>query len=321
MSDSTLEISVNQNLAGKAAIVTGAGRGIGRAIALELATQGAAVVVADPGLGRGGEATPEAPADQVVGEIEARGGRAVAALQPVDDYAAAGAIVGQCAATFGRVDIVVNCAGVLRERMIWNLGEDDWDTVIRVHLKGHYNLCHHAAKVMRDQRCGRLINFASDAWRGSVGQANYAAATGGIVSLTRALARELGRYRITVNAICPIAATRMTLNRASIDGLTRALETGLVTREHYDAVMTRPGPEFVAPMVAYLATDAAADVNGHIFHVEKGRVSIYCEPVEEKALLKTGEDGLFTVEELIATVPDALLTGHPNPAPAQPDGG
>lgn len=309
-----------KNLAGKAAIVTGAGRGIGRAIALELATQGAAVVVADPGLGRGGEAAEDVPAAQVVGEIEARGGQAVAALQPVDDHAAAGAIVGQCVAAFGRVDVVVNCAGVLRERMIWNLGEDDWDTVIRVHLKGHYNMCHHAAKVMRGQRFGRLINFASDAWRGSVGQANYAAAKGGIVSLTRALARELGRYGVTANAICPIAATRMTMNQGVIDGMKRRLETGLITQERYDAIMAMPGPEFVAPMVAYLATDAARDVNGQIFHVEKGRVSIYCEPVEEKALLKTQEDGLFTVEELMAAVPGCLLVGHPNPAPAEESG-
>lgn len=306
-----------KNLAGKAAIVTGAGRGIGRAIALELATQGAAVVVVDPGLGRGGEATEDAPGAQVVGEIEARGGRAVAALQLVDDYSAAGVIVGQCVESFGRVDVVVNCAGVLRERMIWNLGEDDWDTVIRVHLKGHYNMCHHAAKVMRGQRGGRLINFASDAWRGSVGQANYAAAKGGIVSLTRALARELGRYGVTANAICPIAATRMTLNQAVIDGMKRRLETGLISQERYDAIMAMPGPEFVAPMVAYLATDAAADVNGQIFHVEKGRVSIYSEPVEEKALLKAQDDGLFTVEELMAAVPGCLLVGHPNPAPAE----
>lgn len=309
-----------KNLAGKAAIVTGAGRGIGRAIALELATQGAAVVVADPGLGRGGEAAEDVPAAQVVGEIEARGGQAVAALQPVDDHAAAGAIVGQCVAAFGRVDVVVNCAGVLRERMIWNLGEDDWDTVIRVHLKGHYNMCHHAAKVMRGQRFGRLINFASDAWRGSVGQANYAAAKGGIVSLTRALARELGRYGVTANAICPIAATRMTMNQGVIDGMKRRLETGLITQERYAAIMAMPGPEFVAPMVAYLATDAARDVNGQIFHVEKGRVSIYCEPVEEKALLKAQDDGLFTVEELMAAVPGCLLVGHPNPAPAEESG-
>ncbi|MBK9427174.1 MAG: SDR family oxidoreductase [Gammaproteobacteria bacterium] len=235
----------------------------------------------------------------------------------MDDYSAAGAIVGQCVESFGRVDVVVNCAGVLRERMIWNLGEDDWDTVIRVHLKGHYNMCHHAAKVMRGQRGGRLINFASDAWRGSVGQANYAAAKGGIVSLTRALARELGRYGVTANAICPIAATRMTLNQGVIDGMKRRLESGLISQERYDAIMAMPGPEFVAPMVAYLATDAAAAVNGQIFHVEKGRVSIYSEPVEEKALLKAQDDGLFTVEELMAAVPGCLLVGHPNPAPAE----
>ncbi|MBQ0798087.1 MAG: SDR family NAD(P)-dependent oxidoreductase [Porticoccaceae bacterium] len=307
------------NLKGKSAIVTGAGRGIGRAIALELANQGARIVVADPGAGRGGEATEEAPADQVVGEIQALGGEAISALAPVDDYQAASGIIGQCVEAFGSVDIVVNCAGVLRERMIWNLSEDDWDTVIRVHLKGHYNMAHHAAKVMRGQRSGRIINFSSDAWRGSVGQANYAAAKGGIVSLTRALARELGRYGVTANAICPIAATRMTMDQGVIDGMKRRLETGLITQDRYDSIMAMPGPEFVAPMVAYLATDAAEDVNGQIFHVEQGRVSIYCEPVEEKALLKTQDDGMFTVEELIDSIPGSLMVGHPNPAPAEPE--
>lgn len=307
------------NLKDKSAIVTGGGRGIGREIALVLAQQGARVVVVDPGADRGGKGTEGAPANQVVAEIEAAGGQAVSALSPVDDYEAASGIIDQCVETFGSVDIVVNCAGVLRERMIWNLSEDDWDTVIRVHLKGHYNMCHHAAKVMRSQRSGRIINFSSDAWRGSVGQSNYAAAKGGIVSFTRALARELGRYGITANAICPIAATRMTLDQGVIDGMKKRLDAGLITQERYELMIAMPGPKYVAPMVAYLGTDAAANINGQIFHVERGRVSIYCEPVEEKALLKTENDGLFSVEDLMDSVPGTLMVGHPNPAPAQQD--
>ena len=308
------------NLEGRSAIVTGGGRGIGREIALVLAQQGARVVVADPGADRGGRGEEGAPADQVVAEIEAAGGQAVSALAPVDDYEAAAGIIGTCVDAFGSVDMVVNCAGVLRERMIWNLSEDDWDTVIRVHLKGHYNMCHHAAKVMRGQRFGRIVNFASDAWRGSVGQSNYAAAKGGIVSFTRSLARELGRYGVTANAICPIAATRMTLDQGVIDGMKKRLDAGLITQDRYDSLMAMPGPEFVAPMVAYLGTDAAADVNGQIFHVERGRVSVYCEPVEEKMLLKTDNDGQFTIEDLIDSVPGSLMVGRPNPAPAEQEG-
>lgn len=306
-----------KNLEGKSAIVTGGGRGIGRETALVLAQQGARVVVADPGADRGGRGSEEAPANQVVAEIEAAGGQAISALAPVDEFDAAASIIGACHDAYGSVDILVNCAGVLRERMIWNLSEDDWDTVIRVHLKGHYNMCHHAAKAMRGQRFGRIINFASDAWRGSVGQANYAAAKGGIVSFTRSLARELGRYGVTANAICPLAATRMTLDQGVIDGFKKRLEAGLITQERYDSLMAMPGPEFVAPMVAYLGTDAAADINGEVFHVERGRVSVYAEPVEEKMLLKTENGGLFSVEDLIDSVPGSLMVGRPNPAPAE----
>ena len=310
-------MTVPQNLSGKAAVVTGAGRGIGRAVALALAQQGASVLVVDPGADRGGHEIEGTPAQQVVDEIRAFGGNASACMLPVDEYQAASDIIGRCIADFGRLDMVVNCAGVLRERMIWNLGEDDWDTVIRVHLKGHYNMCHHASKVMRGQRSGRIINFSSDAWRGSVGQANYAAAKGGIVSLTRALARELGRYGVTANAICPMAATRMTLDQGVIEGMKKRYEAGLITKARYESLIAMPGPEYIAPFICYLGTDAASDINGQIFHAEKGRVSIYSEPVEAKALLKTENDGMFTVEDFIVAVPSTLLMDYKNPAPAQ----
>ncbi len=311
-------MTVPQNLLGKAAVVTGAGRGIGRAVALALAQQGASVLVVDPGADRGGHGIEGTPAQQVVDEIRGFGGTASACMLPVDDYQAASDIIGQCIADFGHLDMIVNCAGVLRERMIWNLGEDDWDTVIRVHLKGHYNMCHHASKVMRGQRSGRIINFSSDAWRGSVGQANYAAAKGGIVSLTRALARELGRYGVTANAICPMAATRMTLDQGVIDGMKKRYEAGLITRERYESMIAMPGPEYIAPFICYLGTDGAGGINGQIFHAEKGRVSIYSEPVEAKALFKTENDGMFSVEDFIAAVPSTLLMDYKNPAPEQP---
>ena len=308
-----------KHLEGRAAIVTGAGRGIGREIALELARHGAKVMVNDPGLGRGGEAEDDEvkPADQVVKEIEDMGGTAVPAYESVADYADVGRMVGRCAETLGSVDIVVNVAGMLRERMVWNMTEDDWDAVVTVHLKGHFNVCHHAAKLMRTAGHGRIINFSSDAFKGSVGQCNYSAAKAGIIGLTRSLARELGRYGVTSNAICPLAATRMTLNDKVIEGMKRRLDNGLISQAQYDNFMSMPGPEFVAPIVAYLATDQAADVNGQVFHAEKGRLHTYYYGEEARAIYKQNDDGLFNVDELIDWIPNSLMAGIPNIAPKQ----
>ncbi|MBC7324761.1 MAG: SDR family oxidoreductase, partial [Moorella sp. (in: Bacteria)] len=284
-------LSLSEKLKGKAAVVTGAGRGIGREIALALAAEGAGVVVVDPGVARDGSGTDLTPAEEVVSEIKARGGVAVANFNSVADFRAAEEIIKSCVENFGRVDIVVNCAGVLRERMIWNMTEEDWDTVINVHLKGTFNVCRHACVKMREQRSGRIINFTSDAWRGTVGQCNYGAAKGGIVSLTRAIAREMGRYGVTANCVAPIAATRMTMTEEVKAGMKKRLESGLITKEFYDSFMAMPGPEYVPPMVVYLASDAAANINGQVFHIEKGRAAIYSEPIEVRAIYKTIENG------------------------------
>ena len=192
------------NLEGKAGIVTGAGRGIGRGIAMLMAREGAKVVVNDPGAGRNGEVTEERPADEVVAEITQAGGKAIANYDSVANYVSAGRMVRQCADTFGRIDFVVNSAGMLRERMIWNMTEDDFDAVISVHLKGTWNMCHHAIKLMRGERFGRIVNFSSDAFKGSVGQCNYAAAKAGVIGLTRTIARECGRYGITGQRHVPV---------------------------------------------------------------------------------------------------------------------
>ena len=304
-------------LEGRAAIVTGGGRGIGRGIALELARQGAAVVVNDPGLGRGGEETEEKPADEVVKEIESTGGKALANFDSVADYANVGRMVAQCVDTYGSMDIVVNVAGMLRERMIWNMTEDDFDQVIDVHLKGHWNVCHHAIKVMRQERYGRIVNFSSDAFKGSVGQCNYSAAKAGIIGLTRSIARECGRYGITANAMCPLAATRMTVNDAVIAGMKRRLDNGLISQAQYDNFMAMPGPEFVAPMVTYLCTEQAGDVNGQLFHAERSKIHTYFYGEESRAIYKYDEGGMFTVEELVETVPQSLMMGIPNIAPKQ----
>ncbi|OIP29018.1 MAG: 3-hydroxyacyl-CoA dehydrogenase [Deltaproteobacteria bacterium CG12_big_fil_rev_8_21_14_0_65_43_10] len=308
---------MNEKLKGRAALVTGAGRGIGREAALYLAGQGASILVADAGVARDGSGSDLAPAEQVVVEIKEKGGQAAANFNSVTDFKAAEDMINACVDNFGKLDIVVNCAGVLRERMIWNMSEDDWDTVISVHLKGTFNVCRHACVKMKEQRSGRIINFTSDAWRGSVGQTNYASAKGGIVSLTRATAREMGRYGVTVNCIAPIAATRMTMTEEVKAGIKKRLEAGLMSKEQYDGFMNMPGPQFVPPMVAYLASDAAANINGQIFHVEKGRVSIYSEPIEVRTIFKTVENGMFSIEELEDAVPKTLLTGYINPAPAK----
>jgi len=305
------------NLQGKAGIVTGAGRGIGRAVALLLAKEGASVVVNDPGFGRGGEVTEEKPADAVVAEIEAFQGRASANYTSVTDYAGTGRMVAQCIDTYGKIDFVVNIAGMLRERMIWNMTEDDFDQVIAVHLKGSWNMCHHAIKLMRTARYGRIVNFSSDAFKGSVGQCNYAAAKAGIIGLTRTIANEAGRYGITANAMCPMAATRMTVNDAVIAGWKRRLERGLLTQAQYDSRMAMPGPEFIAPMVAYLCTEDAKDVNGQLFHAERSLIHTYRYGEEAKSIYKYDDNGMFTVDELIETVPASLMAGIPNATPAE----
>jgi NAD(P)-dependent dehydrogenase (short-subunit alcohol dehydrogenase family) len=305
------------NLEGKAGIVTGAGRGIGRAVALSMAKEGASVIVNDLGAGREGQSTADRSAEDVVDEIKKAGGKAIANRDSVSDYASGGRMVRQCAETFGKIDFVVNTAGMLRERMIWNMTEEDFDAVINVHLKGTWVMSHHASKMMRGARFGRIVNFSSDAFKGSVGQCNYAAAKAGIIGLTRTIARECGRYGITANAMCPFAATRMTANDAVIANWKRRLEAGLLSQADFDARMAMPGPEFVAPMVAYLCTDAAKDVNGQIFHAEKSHYHTYSYGEIARSVFKYDNDGMFTVDELIDIVPASLMAGIPNPVPAE----
>lgn len=295
-------------LQGQTAIVTGAGRGIGREIALLLSKEGAHVWCVDPGLGRGGEETEERPADEVVAEIRAAGGKAEPCYDTVSDFNKMGDLVNGIVRDHGKLDILINVAGVLRERMIWNMTEDEFDMVINVHLKGHWNLCHHAIRHMRKVNYGRIVNFASDAFKGSVGQCNYAAAKGGIISLTRSIAKETQRNDITCNVICPAADTRMTLTDAVKENRKRKLEAGLMTQEQYDRTMIHRGPEYIAPLVGYLATPDAWSISGQNFHVEKGRIHTYYFGEEQRALVH-GEDEMFTLDELAEAVPNGLMNG------------
>ena len=295
-------------LDGKTAVVTGAGRGIGREVALLLAKEGASVVVNDPGVGRGGEPTDERPADEVVAEITKAGGKAAANYDSVADYLKAGLMVKRCVDQFGKIDILVNVAGNLRERMIWNMSEDDFDSVVAVHLKGHWNMCHHAIKYMRQEGFGRIINFSSDAFKGSVGQCNYSASKAGIIALTRSIAKEAYKSGITANAICPSADTRMTLTEAVKANRKRKFEAGLMTKAEYERTLQNRGPEYIAPLVAFLALEDTDYINGQVLHIERGRIHSYYFGEDFRSLYKGG-DGMFTVDELVETVPGSLMNG------------
>ncbi|MEV0279074.1 3-oxoacyl-ACP reductase [Streptomyces sp. NPDC050610] len=289
------------SLQGRTAVVTGAGRGLGRAEALELARLGANVVVNDlgrPGRDGSGEASA-APAEEVVEEIRAAGGQATAHLGDVADFEDARALVQLAVDTYGQLDILVNNAGILRDRMIFSMSEEEWDTVIRVHLKGHFNTVHFASVHWRERSkatggpvYGRIVNTSSEAFlAGSAGQPNYAAAKGGIVGLTTSSAAALGKYGVTANVICPRARTRMT------EDVFAGFEVP------GDGDLDALAPEHVSPLVGYLASPAAERVNGQVFVVHGGMVAVLERP-KVAAKFDTGKDR-FSAAEL-----DELLTPY-----------
>ena len=302
-------------LDGKAAVVTGAGRGIGRAIAELFAAEGAAVVVNDVGSEVDGRGAGTSVADEVVAAIREKGGRAVASHESVADYAAAERIVGAAVREFGAIDVLVNNAGILRDRMLFNMSEEEWDAVIAVHLKGTFNCTRHAAVHMRQQRRGRIISISSTSGvYGNSGQANYGAAKDGIAGFTRVVSRDLGRYGITVNAVCPGALTRMSQTVPQSARRTRnerGLETGF---EERGFPLRNFGPENVAPWVVYLATDAARDVNGQTFLVMAGLVALLGYPAPIRTIQK---DGRWTPEEIATIFPHTLGMDLANPAPPE----
>ena len=305
-------------LKGKVAIVTGAGRGIGRGEALLLAAEGAAVVVNDPGVNPDGTGHDNGPADQVVAEIRARGGRAAANYGDVSSFEDARAMVQQALDTFGHLDIVVNNAGILRDRMVYNLTEQEWDAVIAVHLKGTFNVTHHACVIFRQQRNGRIVNTSSTSGLGNMGQANYSAAKEGIVGFTRTVARDMGRYGVTCNAIRPSAGTRLTVNPQLETAARRAVEvipTATLLADYEE--LTKLAPETVAPLVAYLCTDEAGYINGRVFVVRGKEIGLYPEPEPVRSIFAPGPR--WTLDELVELAPQTIGFGLCNEwAPAQP---
>ena len=296
-------------LDGKALVVTGAGRGIGRGVAEMAAAEGAKVVVNDPGVAMDGSGCDQAPADEVVDAIRSAGGTAVPNYDSVAFMQGGENIIKTCIDAFGRIDCLINVAGILRDRMFFNMSEQEWDDVIDVHLKGHFACTKAAAVLMRQQRYGRIINFSSiSGLRGNVGQANYGAAKAGIAGFTRVVARDLGRYGVTCNAIAPMALTRMT---SSVPQQRAAASGSVVT-----AAVQEMRAEHVAPMTLYLATDDAWNINGQIFHVSGGMVSL-AQPETPIATIR--KSGKWTLEELATLVPQYLMHGIPNPAPPPDD--
>ncbi|WP_213573783.1 SDR family oxidoreductase [Rhodococcus sp. USK13] len=257
---------------GRVVIVTGAGRGIGRAHALAFAAEGAKVVVNDIGAGLDGSATGESPAEQVVAEIVAAGGEAVVNGDDVADWAGAENLIKAALEHFGRLDVLVNNAGFLRDRMLVGMSEQEWDAVVRVHLKGHFATLRHAAAYWRGEaKAGRavdarIINTSSGAGlQGSIGQGNYAAAKAGIAELTIQAAAELKNYGVTVNAIAPSARTRMTIGAGGA-----MAEAMAAPEDGFDAM----APENVSPLVVWLGSAESKDVTGRVFEVEGGKITV-----------------------------------------------
>ena len=255
-------------LEGRVAIVTGAGRGIGRAIALHLAESGASVLVNDSGVELDGSGGSAAVAASVADEIVRRGGRALACAESVGTFEAAQRIVALAQETFGRIDVLVNNAGIVRDRMIFNMTEAEWDSVLKVHLTGTFSCMRMALPLMREQRYGRVVNVISTAGLiGNVGQANYAAAKGGVAALTRVCALDMAKYNVTANCVAPFAHTRMT---ETIKGTTPA-------QVEYLTKAKMAAPEHVAPLVSYLSSDLAGSVTGQIFGVRGKEIFLFSQ--------------------------------------------
>lgn len=294
---------MGRHLEGKVAAVTGGGRGIGREVVRALAAQGAAVVINDLGVTVAGQRETSSPADDVAREIKASGGKAAANHEDISTPEGGESLVNQAIKDFGQLDILVNVAGILRDRMIFNMTVEEWDAVVRVHLRGHFCTMRPATAHMRERRYGRIINFSSNSAQGAPGQPNYAAAKAGILGLTWSSAVALQKYNITVNAIMPGAATRMT------DTIPSGRLPG--TRpEAANAAGSPMDPANVPPIIVYLASDEAADVTGQTFGASGYRISRYTHLEADRVIFNNGP---WDIEELFKIFKQTLGSGMKPP--------
>ena len=304
---------MGDSLTDKVAIVTGSGRGIGRGVAMMMAAEGAKVVVVDPGVNVDGTGVDHSVADEVVAQIQQAGGVAVACRESVTSMEGGEKIVQTAVDNFGRLDIVVTCAGILRDRMIFNMTEQEWDDVISVHLKGTFTVVKHACILFRQQRSGRVITFSSESGLvGNSGQANYGAAKSGIAGFTKVVAKDMGRYGVTANAIAPRAHTRMI--GAIPDTAREIRERSGVATISDDNEPEQWDPDNVAPFVCYLASDYADNINGQTFRVYGNTVSLMSLPRPMKTIYEAR--GHWDMSDLSVQARDDLTRGIDNPAPA-----
>jgi NAD(P)-dependent dehydrogenase (short-subunit alcohol dehydrogenase family) len=294
-------------LKGRVAVVTGAGKGIGRAEAIGLAAQGARVVVNDLGTAVDGKGASRGPADEVVNEIKQSGGEAIASYESVAAIEGAESIIKKAVDSFGRLDVLVNNAGFNRDRMVYNTSDEEWESVVRTNLGGTFYCTRAACKVMRGQNYGRIINTSSHAGLGNMGQANYSAAKEGVVGLTRTVARDMGRYGVTCNVIRPVAGTRGFIDMVKEKGLREAwikMWGAELAERRLKQMLELNMPEDVAGLAVYLASEKADNINGCVFEVWHGHVGIYVDPPPVEQVL--WKDGRWTPEELAEVMPITL---------------
>ena len=286
----------------KVAVISGSGQGIGKAIAMALAKEGAKVVTNNRWPG-----TPAGDAETTASEIVNMGGKAVAFFGDVSRFRVARDFIKTAVDNFGRLDILINNAGIIARDWVWNITEKAWDRCVDSSLKSSFNCIRHSSNIMREQRWGRIINTTSLNWTGTQGGSDYCAAKAGIIALTKCVALEMSSYSVTCNAYAPVAATRMSLSDEALSWNKMRHKTGVHDEDTTKIFLNPPRPEVVTPLLVYLCTDEAASVNGQVFVIRESHITTYSMPEEINPIDK--KKGLWTVEELRELIPKMVLKG------------